>query len=208
MNINKTKQGRRLALLATAVLSCGFGYYAALGFFTSAQTHISDTAVKSLSGLYYVQGRAVDSETGQSRIAAGTITIQERERGWVSRFEVEMGFDREGGTVSAEVVGTGSGQVDGSMLRGSSTQQLITASVPGVSTRFSMIPRNVGAQIESETTAWIGPDGSIAIEFSDWNEDSHPSGAIAFLSGSRVESEATSARLPQLAASAVPQLRP
>lgn len=116
-----------------------------------------------VSGRYRVSGETIDKATGARRPISGTIRLAQADGGYTASFELRTvlpGSD----AAPAQVLGTGSGTVDGATLRGTADTQLLVSNVPGVDAGFVGMPREVSARIRSTSVATIGADGRITIE--------------------------------------------
>ena len=64
----------------------------------------------------------------------------------------------------AEVIGMGSGTIDGRELRGIAETQLVISTVPGIDPAFAFIPRTTTTRIVSSSTTKIAANGEVVIE--------------------------------------------
>jgi len=117
------------------------------------------------SGRYRVSGETIDKATGARRAISGSILVQHEGEAYTASFELRTVLPGpQASPAQAQVLGTGSGKVEGRMLRGTASTQILSSSVPGVDAGFVGMPRQVSARIRSSSVAEIGPDGSIEIE--------------------------------------------
>lgn len=117
------------------------------------------------SGRYRVAGETVDKATGARREISGTITLQHRGDEYSATFELRTVLPGAHATpAQAQVLGTGSGRVEGRTLRGTADTQVLSSAVPGVDAGFVGMPRQVSARIRSSSVAEVAADGTITIE--------------------------------------------
>ena len=118
-----------------------------------------------LSGRYRVSGETVDKATGVARGISGTISLQQEGGAYTTNFELRTVLPgSEASPAQAQVLGTGSGQIEGRKLRGTADTQILSSPVPGVDAGFVGMPRQISARIRSSSLAEIAEDGSIRIE--------------------------------------------
>lgn len=154
------------ALLAALAAACGEAPPDAAE--PSAPEPEAPAAERDLSGVYQVVGRTVDQQTGDTRELVGTVVFQQEGDRYTTRFEMKTEYPVEGGAIAADVLGEGSGRIEGDRLEGRSHTQLVLSTVPGVDTGFAFVPREVGPRIESRTQGSVLADGTI--EFDARNE--------------------------------------
>ena len=117
-----------------------------------------------ISGLYEVRGVTMAVESGHKREIAGTIILAEDGGRYTSTFDLSTTYPGAEEALPAEVIGKGSGTVDGRTLRGIAETQLVMATVPGVDPGFAFIPRMVSTRIKSTTVATVAADGTVNIQ--------------------------------------------
>lgn len=121
---------------------------------------------KPISGTYDVQGvtTAIGGAEGEGRRIDGTVILKRDGDDYSATFNLDTTFPGLDAPVQADVIGNGEGKISGRTLTGSTSTQLVIATIPGIDTDFAFIPRIVGARIVSTSLAEIAPDGSIEIE--------------------------------------------
>ena len=133
-------------------------------------------AAGAASGRYRVSGETVDKATGARRAISGSITVQHEGDAYTASFELRTVLPGpQASPAQAQVLGTGSGKVEGRTLRGTASTQILSSSVPGVDAGFVGMPRRVSARIRSSSVAEIAPDGSISVEI-----DNEPASGDAY----------------------------
>jgi hypothetical protein len=116
-----------------------------------------------ISGRYEVRGVTVAVESGHKREIAGTIILAVEGDRYTSTFNLTTTYPGAEEALPAEVIGKGTGTVEGRTLKGEAHTQLVMATVPGVDPGFAFIPRMVSTRIRSATEATVAADGSVAI---------------------------------------------
>jgi hypothetical protein len=119
------------------------------------------------SGTYDVKGITVDQRSGDQRVIQGHVVLTKRKDVWAAAAELETDFPTHGGPVRTDVIGTGEGRLEGSVLKGSAQTQLVIQTVPGVDTDFAFIPRAVGPRVVSSWSARLERDGTLVVELSN-----------------------------------------
>ena len=118
----------------------------------------------SISGLYEVSGLTTELETGDQREIAGTIIMAQEGGAYTSTFNLRTMFPTPSGALLAEVIGKGEGTIEGNVLVGKATTQIVMSTVPGVDPNFAFMPRRVSERIVSESITTIESDGTVRIE--------------------------------------------
>lgn len=118
----------------------------------------------SIAGQYEVTGVTVDKASGNEREIRGTVILDRRGSRYTSTFSLKTTYPSRDGPVQAEVIGTGSGEVQGNTLRGTADIQLVMAAVPGVDPKFAYVPRIVGPTLRSTSVARFEKEGLLVIE--------------------------------------------
>lgn len=144
---------RSLLLGIAPALACGAGEDAGRGV----------TPPVEISGQYEVAGVTVETESGAQRPIAGKVIVLREGGSYTTHFELSTPYGGSG-AAAAEVIGTGSGNVVDSLLRGRVETQLVLGQVPGVDVGFAFMPRQVGPRLISTSVAEFFPDGSVRIE--------------------------------------------
>lgn len=116
-----------------------------------------------VSGRYRVSGETIDKATGARRSISGTIRLAQADGGYTASFELRTVLPGSE-AAPAQVLGTGSGTIEGDTLRGTADTQLLVSNVPGIDAGFVGMPREISARIHSTSLATIAADGRIAIE--------------------------------------------
>ena len=122
------------------------------------------SAPADIGGTYEVKGVTVETESGSERKISGTIVLTQDGDSFTSSVSLDTRYPSEGGSLDAEVIGTGEGRINGSKLEGSTDVQLVLATVAGVDTQFAFIPRIVGPRISSSFTGEVAEDGSTELK--------------------------------------------
>ena len=104
----------------------------------------------------------ISDTTGAQRPISGRVNLTVTGDRYTTHFELQTRFPGAE-SVAAEVVGTGEGTVEGSVLEGTADLQVVASSVPGVDVGFAMIPRGVGPRVASSSSAEFFVDGSVRI---------------------------------------------
>jgi len=117
-----------------------------------------------IGGRYEVRGATVALESGHKREVAGTIILAEEAGRYISTFNLTTTYPGAEEALPAEVIGKGSGTVEGRTLRGEAETQLVMATVPGIDPGFAFVPRMVSTRIQSSTVATVAADGTVQIE--------------------------------------------
>lgn len=117
-----------------------------------------------IAGMYQVGGVTVEVQSGQKREISGTVILAVDGSKYTSTFDLDTMFQTPEGALSADVIGNGSGTVDGRTLTGDARTQVVISTVPGVDPGFAFIPRTTTTRIVSESVTTIGNDGSVEIE--------------------------------------------
>lgn len=117
-----------------------------------------------IAGQYEVSGTTIESSTGSRREIAGRVILAEDGEEYVATFQLATAFASASGSAPAEVIGKGSGIIDGRVLRGTAETQIVVSTVPGIDPAFAFIPRVTSTRIVSNSVTSIAPDGSVSIE--------------------------------------------
>jgi len=120
--------------------------------------------IASLAGTYEVSGFTLERESGNQREISGTIIMAQEGDQYTATFNLTTLFPTPDGALKSDVIGKGEGQVEGRILRGNATTQIVMATVPGIDTQFAFIPRFVGPRIVSTTAARLADDGRLTVE--------------------------------------------
>jgi hypothetical protein len=160
---------RNFSLLALALLllgACGSGPEpgSANGALPEVEAGPPGSPGTSIAGLYEVTGTTTELESGDVREISGTLILAQKGDRYTSTFNLRTMFPTPSGSMPAEVIGMGEGEVDGGMLSGDAETQVVMSSVPGVDSAFAFMPRRVSDRILSSTLAEISPDGHLTIE--------------------------------------------
>ncbi len=118
----------------------------------------------SFAGTYKVSGFTVEKQSGNQREISGTVIMAQEGDQYTVTFDLSTFFPTPDGPLKSDVIGQGEGQIEGRLLRGTATTQIVMASVPGVDTQFAFIPRFVGPRLVSTTNARLGEDGLLTVE--------------------------------------------
>jgi len=141
----------------------------------------------AFSGTYRVSGRTIEQQSHRGRDIDGTVVISQQGEGYTASFKLTTLFPTVDGPTEAQVVGTGSGSLQGDELRGVADTQIILAQVPGVNADFGFLPRRYGPRIRSQSVSRIDESGSITIEIeNEAAEGSTYGGTRTTLRGARI----------------------
>jgi hypothetical protein len=116
------------------------------------------------SGSYRVTGLTTDVARGDTRRIQGIVVITKKEDVYHTTVDLETKYPSEGGPVDAQVIGTGSAERSEDALRGTSEEQLVMSTVPGVDTGFAWVPRSVGPRLVSTWEAHFRRDGTLVVD--------------------------------------------
>jgi hypothetical protein len=117
-----------------------------------------------IAGMYEVSGVTVDLESGNERKISGKIILNQQGETYTATFALDTLFPTERGNLEAEVIGTGTGKIDGRTLTGSAETQLIVSTVPGIDPGFAFVPRTTTRRIVSASVTTVAEDGSVQVE--------------------------------------------
>jgi len=116
-----------------------------------------------IAGMYEVSGSTIGPAPGGEREISGTVVLAEDGETYSASFHLDTVWEGEDGVLPAEVIGKGSGTIDGLMLRGSAETQLVISTIPGIDPGFAYIPRNTTTRLVSKSVTTLAADGSILI---------------------------------------------
>jgi len=116
-----------------------------------------------IAGMYEVAGTTTEVTTGSKREISGTVILAENGDKYSASFHLDTVWEGRDGTLPAEVIGKGSGTIEGRMLRGSAETQLVISTIPGIDPAFAYIPRTTTTRLVSKSVTTLAPDGSILI---------------------------------------------
>jgi hypothetical protein len=159
--------------------------------------------IRQVGGIYRVSGTTLELSSGISRNISGLLVVRQEGEHYSTKFELATEYRQQGrgDGMSAEVIGAGTGRVDGDTLRGTATTQFVLAMIPGIDTKFAFLPRQVGPRVLSTTVAKMLPDGRIEIEIESrpqQGEEYVPTRTA--LTGHRVGDVGRAPDLPEIAA--------
>jgi hypothetical protein len=117
-----------------------------------------------LPGSYSMEGTTVEVESGRQRKISGTVILSVEGSSYTATFALKTTYPTPDGPLPADVIGKGSGVVEGASLKGTAQTQLVMATVPGVDTGFAFVPRMVGPRIVSKSVGALAADGTLTIE--------------------------------------------
>jgi|GEM_PF-1255527 len=141
-------------------------------------TAISEADAVPIAGQYEVSGTTIETSTGSKRDISGTVILAENGNEYTATFQLATAFESASGAMPAEVIGKGSGRIDGRELRGTAETQLVISTVPGIDPAFAFIPRTTSTRLVSNSVTSIAADGSVVIEIENQpaaGEDYSPS---------------------------------
>ena len=132
----------------------------------SPQSTTEESAVVEaapIAGMYEVAGTTTEVTTGSKREISGTVILADNGDSYAASFHLDTIWEGRDGTLPAEVIGNGSGTIEGRMLRGSAETQLVISTIPGIDPGFAYIPRNTTTRLVSKSVTTLAADGSILI---------------------------------------------
>lgn len=116
-----------------------------------------------IAGMYEVAGTTADTTTGREREISGTVIIVDAGDTYSATFHLTTVVEGRDGVLPADVIGKGSGAVEGRTLLGSAETQLVISTIPGIDPAFAYIPRTTTTRLVSKSEATIAGDGSLLI---------------------------------------------
>ena len=116
-----------------------------------------------IAGMYEVAGNTIDIDTGRTREISGTVILAHDGDSYTATFHLDTVWEGRDGTLPAEVIGNGSGTIEGQTLNGSAETQLVISTIPGIDPGFAYIPRNTTTRLVSKSVTTLAADGSILI---------------------------------------------
>lgn len=119
--------------------------------------------VTPIAGMYEVKGATIESSTGEKREISGSVILAEDGDNYTATYHLTTVFEGEEGVLPAEVIGKGSGIIEGRTLRGDAQTQLVISSVPGIDPGFAFIPRTTTTRLVSKSVTSIAADGTATI---------------------------------------------
>ncbi|MFQ5417197.1 MAG: hypothetical protein ACE5FL_09150 [Myxococcota bacterium] len=128
----------------------------------SAETEVVEPT--PIAGMYEVSGTTVESTTGDRREISGSVILAEDGATYTATFHLNTGFPAGDSMLTADVIGKGSGTIDGRELRGVAETQLVISTVPGIDPAFAFIPRTTTTRLVSNSTTTIAANGEVVIE--------------------------------------------
>jgi hypothetical protein len=162
---------------------------------------VVEVEAKPIAGEYEVSGTTIETATGSQREISGTVILAEDGDSYTATFHLTTLFEGAAGTMPAEVIGRGSGRIEGRELHGTAETQLVISTVPGIDPAFAFIPRTTSTRLVSNSISSIAADGSVVIQIENApakGEDYAPSRTT--LRGVRVgASRVAGGRLPPVA---------
>jgi hypothetical protein len=120
--------------------------------------------VAPIAGMYEVAGTTVETTTGIEREISGSVILADDGESYTATYHLDTVFEGTDGVLPTEVIGKGSGAIEGRTLRGSAETQLVISSVPGIDPGFAFIPRTTTTRLVSTSVTTIAADGSVVIE--------------------------------------------
>jgi len=123
----------------------------------------SEAEAVPIAGQYEVSGTTIVTATGSQREITGTVILAEDGDRYTATFHLTTVFEGASGVMPAEVIGSGSGRIDGRELRGTAETQLVVSTVPGIDPAFAFIPRTTSVRLVSNSSTSIAADGSVTI---------------------------------------------
>ena len=130
----------------------------------TSETPVEASEVSPIAGMYEVSGNTIETQSGNKRGISGTIILAEDGGKYTATFNLNTSFPGPESGIAAEVIGKGSGDIEGRTLRGTAETQIVMATVPGIDTNFAFIPRMTSTRIMSNSVTTIATDGTITIQ--------------------------------------------
>ena len=124
---------------------------------------IGEVDALPIAGQYEVSGTTIETGTGSKREITGTVILAEDGDEYTATFHLATAFESASGAMPAEVIGIGSGLIEGRELRGTAETQIVVSTVPGIDPAFAFIPRITSTRIVSNSVSSIAADGSVVI---------------------------------------------
>lgn len=143
---------------AASLLACGPAEEAT----TPAPAEPVEEHPIDLTGAWQVYGETVDIGGGNTRAIQGMLILEQDGDRYSASFHLTTNLPTDDGVLPAEVVGHGSGSIDGRRLEGDSETQLIMGMVPGEAGRFPLAPRAYGPRLASTSTGEVLADGTLS----------------------------------------------
>jgi len=157
--------GLFLCTSLASLASLGLGLSACGGGEERAASEPAEAASPPvISGMWKVEGTTTTKETGFERPIAGTVVLAQEGDGYTATFSMKTKVPDPEADLDAEVIGSGEGRIEGSVLEGKAETQLVVQTVPGVDTAFAYVPRMVSTRIVSSSQAELHDDGTITIQ--------------------------------------------
>jgi hypothetical protein len=181
-----------IAIVAAIALACAD---------QTSQTPSVDAASPDvqIAGIYHVSGVTVDLGNGNRREIAGSVVLNVEGDRYTSTYELSTLFPTQEGALEADVIGEGSGSIEGLTLTGDARTQVVVSTVPGVDPAFAFVPRTTTTRIVNTSVTKINADGSVEIDIENNPADGESySPTRTTLKGRRVES-GTDSRVPDAA---------
>jgi hypothetical protein len=122
------------------------------------------TPAPPIAGRYEVSGTTIETATGDRREISGTVILAENGDQYTATFHLSTEYPVGAAVLPAEVIGQGSGSIEGRTLRGIAETQLVVSTVPGIDPGFAFIPRQTSTRIVSNSVTSIANDGSVTID--------------------------------------------
>jgi hypothetical protein len=117
-----------------------------------------------ISGMYEVSGVTVDLTSRDEREISGRVILNREGATYTATFDLDTLFPTEHGRLEADVIGSGSGSIEGRTLTGSAETQVIVSTVPGIDPAFAFVPRTTTRRIVSESVTTVGGDGTVQVD--------------------------------------------
>lgn len=118
----------------------------------------------AVAGTYRVQGLTTVVGSEESRSIEGTVVLSQEGGRYTASFSLKTLYPGPDGPLRAEVIGQGEGVVEGRRLEGTAETQIVASRIPGIDSRFTMVPPSYGVRIVSSSLGSIDEDGGLAIE--------------------------------------------
>jgi hypothetical protein len=150
----EARTARRLTLISAVLFAACRG----------SESTLEPAGAASVAGEYHVRGTTAVVGSDETREISGHVILAQEGDSYTATFSLETLYPAPGGAVPAEVVGKGEGRIVGRTLEGTAATQIVASRVPGLDSRFAMVPPAVSVRITSDTRGEIRPDGRLSIQ--------------------------------------------
>ena len=110
----------------------------------------ADDAEGPGEGIWEIEGTTRVEATGDIRQARGRVVLARDDSGYTTTFNLKTNLPTPEGSRNVDITGSGTGSLEGEVLRGTSESQWLMAAIPGLDPQFAFIPGRLGPRIISE----------------------------------------------------------